>query len=301
MVKSIRPVVEGTRMSRRQRSNMMVREEIFRRYEGRHVTTYRDKAEEIKSLNKTSHTWISDGHNSDELASKLLSINHAEYNQLDVLFHGEVQIQFSCFVIEKEYVDQYALNNEIQGFPYSVIFALLCYQSISYLSGVNKLFFYTSLSNRYLPILRIKELLTNMATALPLYLDNTNLSSKQFAEKINKDLTLCSRQMSYGALQQLWGKEPRLRDKMSPRQQRYSLLYTYINKITDDKDYSQNHYINWSKSRCEIFPGNRKTVFFRVYNMGSKFIINIDSQMIKGFHRAMVSDFFKSRFPRTIK
>lgn len=272
-------------------SAMMVREEIFQRYEGAHEIKPLKEANEIEYLNIANQFWPNHNDNTNELKLQLSRIIPNEYNQLDSYFSGFLQKQHACFSIEKDSVDRFAYKNKIHDTPYSVIFILLLYQIISNETGVNKLFFYTSFSNRNLPIPRIKELLTNLATGLPVFFDNTNWSIKEFAAQIKDNLTAYFKNMSYGNLVKIWQDEIISRSALSLQAQPYLIIFTYINKIVENT-YTQNNYIDWNKSSSELNPGNEKEnkgkIFFRVYNMGSHFVINLNCQIRKELHNNLV-------------
>lgn len=265
-----------------------VREEIFRRYEETHEINTLRKADEIKYLNQLNQIWPHNHDTLNELKSRLRHVNPGEYNQLDTFFAGPLQKQNTYLSFAKDKVDQFARTHQIQEFPYSVIFALLLHQLISRQSGVHKLFFYTSFSNRNLPIPHIKELITNLATGLPVFFDDTHQTPQEFALQIKENFTAYFKNMSYGGLAEIWQNEIINRKILSPREQPYLILYTYINKIVDNQ-YMQNKYIDWDRSKNELNSRKKGIVFLRVYNMGSQFVVILDSHLKKNGHADLLN------------
>lgn len=210
------------------------------------------------------------------------------------MFGGILKKQDTCFTLEKAKIDWWARENQIQDFPYSVIFILLLNRIIAQMTQVKKLMFYVSLSNRNLPVPHIKKLLANLATSLPVFFDSTGLSSKEFALQIKDNLTLYFKNMSFASLQEIWDHEIIDRSILLPSIHRYKIMFTYINKLVD-KEYIQNKYIDWDQSTNELYSGKSKVyknnafVFFRIYNMGSHFIVSMNSQMKKNCHENMVN------------
>lgn len=276
-------------------SAALVREEIFRRYEGTHEIKCINQEEEINALNRAAEFREHTRNTLRELKTRLSQINPYEYNHLEPLFQGTLENRNTCFTLEKKWVDQFAHQHQIQDSPYSVIFALVFHQMISQIAGVNKLFFYMSFSNRNLPIPHIKELIGNLATGLPVFFNNKNLTTQEFAAQIKDNFTLYFKNMSYTRLVEIWENEIINQRFMSPRHQRYRLVYTYINKITED-EYIQNKYIDWDKSINETLPensanvsGKKKVAFLRVYNMGPHFVVMLSTQMKKKVHDLLLT------------
>ena len=284
-------------------SSVVIQEEIFRRYARLHHAKARSVSEDICALSMTYSSSLNEQSNTDELRSLLKSVNSYEYNQLDHLFHGKLQASYFNFVLKKEHVDQYARSNSINDFSYSVIFTYMVHQIISLASGVEKLFIYTSLSNRHLPIAGIKALTTNIATGLPVFLSKGNMSKRQFAVKINETLKIYFKQMSYGAITRILLENNTLLNKLiSPYMQPYWLMLTYINnpsKIIYGNDSITSHYVNWNKSRTHICIEDSKQIFFVIHNRGSEFLIELHSRVNKESHAAMIHNFFMalSSFP----
>lgn len=269
-------------------SAILVREEIFRRYEGIQVTNVVSKADEINYLNQANQIWPHAHEPLNELKSRLSHVNPKEYNQLDAFFAGPLQKHNTYLSFAKTKVDQFARAHQLQAFPYSVLFALLLHQLIALQSGVNKLFFYTSFSNRNLPIPQIKELITNLATGLPIFFDNTQRTPQKFALQIKENFRAYFKNMSYGGLADIWQHEIISRKILSLREQPYFIFYTYINKIVDQQ-YIQNKYIDWQQSKNELNARNKGVVFLRVYNMGSQFVVILDSHLKKNGHEDLLS------------
>jgi acyl-coenzyme A synthetase/AMP-(fatty) acid ligase len=273
-------------------SALLVREEIFRRYEGGHRIKSIKKTDEIEYLNRAHQINLNNNNNFNELKSLLLQVNPDDYNHLDPLFHGILEKKTTCFSIEKDSIDHFIRKNKLQTFPYSVVFALLLHQVMSCIAKINKLIFYITFSNRNLPVPHAKDLLTNLATSLPVFLDSTNLTPRAFASQIKENLTVYFKHMSYGELTEIWSNEIINRRFLAARNHPYHLIYTYINKIIDD-EYVQNNYIDWDNSTNETRPGNRSnqgSTFLSVYNMGSQFVVTLNSKMTKGLHSSLIKE-----------
>jgi hypothetical protein len=210
-------------------SSMLVQEEIFRRYAGQYDLKPQVRSEEINALNSIYTVSSNEEGCADELETILSSINPYEYNQIACLFNGKTQYQCSSFVFTKTEIDQYALKNSINSFSYSEIFYFLFHQMISYSTGVTKLVTFISLSNRYLPVPNIKKLITNLVTALPVFLDNKNLVPFQFTEIINKTFAIYFKNMNYGAISRVLSENKTPLNKfICFSQHPYLLLYTYV-------------------------------------------------------------------------
>lgn len=271
-------------------SAVLVREELFRRYEGTYATVPLKREDEIDYLNQANQILTPNHSALNELTVRLSGINVADYNQLDSLFNGALYKNHTSFSLEQSKVERFAQLHHINSSPYSVIFALLLHQAIARQAGSNKLFFYTSFSNRNLPVPGIQELITNIATGLPIFLDDTKLTLNQFALQIQETLTAYFKNMNYGSLMEIWEKELIDRTVLISREQPYILLYTYINKITDTQ-YIQDNYIDWSKSTNEIDePKSKGFIFLRVYNMGSHFVVIFDSFLKKQMHERLLKN-----------
>lgn len=278
----------------------VIQEEIFRRYAGIYNRPQKNASAEIHALNRIYSASVGEQSNTYELASILEDIDPEQYNQLDFLFQGWLQSNYTCIVLKKEQIDQYAQNHGVSDFSYDVIFSFMYYQMISKLFGIRDVFFYITLSNRYLPIPGIKELAANIATALPLFLNNQNADAREFAEKIDATLKIYFKHMSYGAITRiLLENNTILNASISPLRRPYCLKLTYINntsKIIHGNDSIVAQYVDWKKSRTDICLEGRKLIFPVIHNMGSEFIIELYTRMQKGFHNVMLNDFFKVHF-----
>ena len=281
-------------------SYTIIQEEIFRRYAGLYEQRKMSESEEICALNRVYAASLIEPSNPRELASIFELIDPYQYNKLDRLFNGKLQFHYNCFVIKKENIDQYAMKNSINDFSYDVIFSFMYYQMISELFTIDSVLIYITLSNRYLPIASIKELVANLATGLPLFMNNKSTGSRDFATEINDILRVYFKHMSFGAITRiLLEKNTLLNTFLSPLKRPYCFKLTYINntsKIVYGNDSIVGRYVNLSESTTDICLDERKQVFIIIHNMGSDFIIELYSRMAKGFHNKMVNDFFKMQF-----
>ncbi|CDZ77132.1 Tyrocidine synthase III [Legionella massiliensis] len=276
-------------------SAMLVREEIFRRYEGKEKVKTLSREEEINYLNLVNKFWLRNSYNLDDIESMMNEINPYEFNRLDSIFSSPISKKHSSFCFQKGIIDKLVSDYDLSGFPYSVIFAWMLHRIIEQESGQQKILINTSFSNRNLPVPEAKELITNLAIGFPVFLDGSNLSSRDFALEIQKRLTAYFKNMSYGSLRQIWKNGIIGRKFINPRMQPYTIVYTYINKIYDD-DYVQNKYIDWHSSINKVNTHRKGLIYLRVYNMGSQFVVYFDSNLKANCHENMMrnwSDFTK--------
>jgi hypothetical protein len=285
-------------------SHKMIQEQIFRRYAGIYNLEKIKESEEINALCNTYSLSINEKSNPEELLSILNPININQYNHIDKLFCGRLRRHYNGFLITKDELDSYAWANNISDFPYSVIFIFMMHQMINRLILANKLIFHISLSNRYLAFSGVKELVTNIITALPVFLDNKDLNEQQFAEKIKEIIDLYFKHMSHGAITRiLLENNTLLNSYISAYRQPYYLMLTYINntsKIIYGDDSICSNYINWDKSKNYINNQHRRGIFLDIHNMGKEFLIHFHSRMVDGKHLAIVDNFFKLSFPNIV-
>lgn len=285
-------------------SHKIIQEEIFRRYAGLYANTKKNVLEEISALNSIYSSSLNQESDTAELAALLKPIDPYQYNHLNHIFYGDLQVNYTGFVISKEELDHYAQRNYLNDFPYSVIFSFMLHQMIHQASGVDKLMVYTSLSNRNLPVSRISELVGNFVTGLPLFLNSENLESRQFAAKINESLNVYFKNMSYGATTRiLLENNTLLNEFLSSFHQPYWLMLTYINNISKmiyGNDSITSEYIDWDKSKTNLCIQYSRGIFLDVHNMGAKFFVQIHSRMVKKIHPTMISNFLKLNFPNVV-
>ncbi|MGL5742310.1 MAG: condensation domain-containing protein, partial [Legionella sp.] len=276
-------------------SAILVREEIFQRYEGTYKIMKLNQDDEINHLNKVNELSEQYHSNIGELRSLLSDIDPYQYNQLSALFKGVLHKQNTCFSIEKNKMEQFTHDHQLHDYPYGVIFILLLHRIISQLSQANKLCFYISLSNRNLPIPHAKKLITNLATGLPCFLDNTDLTAKEFASKIKNNLTVYFRNMGYSNLNEIW-EDDILREKFSLRNElQYRIIVTYVNKIRGE-EFIQKKYIDWNRSTHITLPEKKRNtqrskglIFLRIYNMGSHFWLTLSSTSKENIHETLIN------------
>ena len=272
-------------------SNKIVLEEIFRRYAGLYKKRQNNRLAEIQALNRTYTASINESSNTEELNKIFNSINPKSYFELDHLFYEPVQSNSSSIVITVQQIKQYAAANSINGFSVIVIIICLLYDLLAKVAGVDKLALYTSLSNRYLPIPGISELITNLVTGYPIFLDQAQYKPHQFATKISETLNTYFKHMSYGAITRaLMERNTILNQYISPYHQPYYLMLTYINdpsRINYGSNSIINNYICWPKSKTyiDIFG---KTVIFYIEQLNDSLIINIFSSATKGVHTRLL-------------
>ena len=268
-------------------SALLVREEIFRRYEGWNQTKLL-KNEEIESLNKINEIWLPPLNSLYELEKELNSINAQEYNQKNCLFDGDLVAQNTCFLISKEKMEQFISRNRLNNFPFSVLFALVMNQAVLQLINNQKLMFYVTLSDRNLPIEHIEYLVANLATNLPIFFNSENKTLIERARELQKLFTLYFKNMSYSAISAIWEKQIIDRDYLLFTNHPYPIVYTYINKMSE-QEYIQNKYINWTSSINELHFGIDLGIFLRVYNLGSQFVVILNTTMNKGLHEKILN------------
>ncbi len=269
-------------------SALLIREEIFRRYQCLPVESL-NRAEEIRQLNLVNELVAASGHNIEVLRTRLLNLKFEAYNHLDAIFKGVLQKQNTCIKIEKRKMDAFAINHHIKDSTYSVVFALLLQQMVAVLAGTDKLFFYISFSNRNIPIPGIKSLITNLAIGLPVFLESSHLPLQARAAHLKDSLALYFKMTNYNLYNEIYENQIIPEYILNATQQPYLLVYTYINQLAND-GYTQNYYIDWAQSSNEINYGNLKLIFLRVYDMGEEFVFTLDTQMKEGLHEVLIND-----------
>lgn len=267
-------------------SMALVREEIFRRYAGLPVNEL-NQIDECIALNQANQIGFNDTYTLWEFKAKVASIKFSEYNQFSSLFQGSLEKYHSCFTLDKKCIDKWAEKHKISTCPSSVLFSIILYEMIYRLTSVKKMFFYLSFSNRNLPIPQIKELLTNIPSDLPFFFDSSNLCTEEFARQVQENVTLYFKNSSYTAIQKIWDNQILDWETLGLSNQPYKIIFSYINKLVDD-EYIQNNYIDWNKSTNNIYPGKKKVIFFRVYNMGPQFVVMVNSHMKKNSHQKLI-------------
>lgn len=283
-------------------SQKIVLEEIFRRYNGHYHVPTQNKPEEIKALNQIFPASIKEHSNLAELKALLKPVVPEQYNLLSHLFNGELQPAFNCLIFTKEEMDKYADAHQIKA-PYNVLFTFMYHQIISQISGQHRLMIHTTLSNRHLPIPGITQLVTNIPTALPMFLDDSRVKPPEFATKINEIMTIYFKNMSYGAISRaLLENDTVLNEYLSFYRHSFALIFTYINntsKLIYGSDSILSQHINWQQSRCHVNSGGKK-VFMDIHRLGNEFVMNIHSRMLKGTHQAMLYHYFEVHFPEKL-
>ncbi|MGL5741267.1 MAG: AMP-binding protein, partial [Legionella sp.] len=276
-------------------SALLVREEIFRRYEGSHQIKNLTQEDEIDHLNKANEFRQHHHSNVMELKSLLSRIDPYQYNALDALFKGILHKRTTCFSIEKNKIEQFASAHQLHAIPYSIMFTLVLHRIISQLAQTNKLCLSMSLSNRNLPIPHANELVNNLATGLPCFLDSTKLTAQEFALQIKNHLAIYFRNMSYNGIAEIWENEI-LKEILLPQTElQHRIKLTYVNKITED-EYIQTKYIDWDKSSHFLYPEKQNKVsthrkgliFLRVYDMGSHFWLALDTTINDTLHELII-------------
>lgn len=282
-------------------SYKIVQEEIFRRYAGCHHLNRKNLTQDIASLNKMHSASLSEKSNTDELKSIFAPINPYNYGHLRPLFYGKLQTNYHCFVLPKEEMNNYKQKNNIMSNPSVVVIAFMLHQMIYQVFRVNKFIIDISFSNRYLPIPGITELVANLVTGMPLFLDNTKLEPQQFAAKINETLKIYFKHMSYGAITRiLLENNTLLNEFISPYQRPFRVILSYTNntsKITYGNDSITGHYINFNKQICYVNLKEARTLLIDLQDMGEEFHLHLHSSMVKGAHFSMIDKFLKINFP----
>ncbi|KTD60704.1 condensation domain-containing protein [Legionella shakespearei] len=281
-------------------SHKLVQEEIFRRYAGLPVEQ-NNISKDFISLNNIYPVSMNEPSNTKELKAVFNAIKPGHYRNFDCLFEKKTETKYCNLVISKEEMDDYAEKNNIQGYPYSTIFSFMMYHMVRQLSGHDKLLLYISLSNRFLPIPGVVELVGNMVTGLPLFLDENQMSSQDFAAHIDKLLQLYFKHMSYGAVVRLLMEGDALLNKyISPFTTPYYILLTFTNNVTKmvyKEDPITGNYVYWNKSKCYLHDKNKR-LFCDVHDMGSEFYVHFHTRMKKGMYHSMLSNFLAIHFPK---
>ena len=269
-------------------SALLLREEIFLRYEG-HEKINLPRAQEIEALNKLNEIWLPPTENSIvELKREFIDLNPPDYHNTACLYDATLVKNNACFYISKEKMEQFMSRNRLINIPYSVLFALVLNEAVIQLINTKKLMFYVSFSDRNLPLEHIKELFVNLATTLPIFLDSENKSLLTRAQHLQKIFTIYFKNMSYAGVSKIWNEEIIDRKSLTFMAEPYPIIYTYINKIMQE-DYVQNKYIDWNNSLNEVQYGKDVGIFLRVYNLGAKVVVILNTTMNKGLHQKLLA------------
>lgn len=284
-------------------SYKIIQEEVFRRYAGLYSLEQKKSTVDVNGLSKLYNASINEPSNIDELREIFESVEPTEYNNIDYWFASKLKFSYDSFVLSKKDVDDYARAHHIEGASSSVIFTFMLHQMISQSFGANKLFIYLSLSNRFLPITGIENLAGNMVTGYPIFLNDTQITSQEFAADIEKKLRIYFKHMSYGAASRiLLEGNTILNNYVSPIRRPFALMLTYINntsKLLYGSDSISSDYINWSKSKTNISEKG-VGIFWDVHHMGTEFLIDMHCRMRKGFYTPLLHSFLKTYFPNTL-
>lgn len=270
-------------------SALLMREEIFRRYEG-NFNRKQKRRDDILQLNQINEISVDINGNIEELRACLAPVSFGDYNHLGAIFKGASEKRNTCFMIEKNTIDGFSDKHKLQDSPYSVIFALLLQQAISKLAKTDKLFFYISFSNRNLPIPQVRDLLTNLAIGLPVFLGSSHLPLKERALELKNTLAVYFRMASYTSYSRILEHDLIPESIVDATKQPYMLVYTYINKLVQDS-YTQNNYIDWDNSINWMNCEKIRIIFMRIYDMGDHFVFTLDTQMKTGMHECLLDEF----------
>ena len=94
--------------------------------------------------------------------------------------------------------------------------------------------------------------------------------------------------MSYAGISKIWNEEIIDRKSLTFMAEPYPIIYTYINKIVQE-DYVQNKYIDWNNSLNEVQYSKDVGILLRVYNLGAKVIVILNTTMNKGLHQKLLA------------
>ncbi|MCW8451515.1 AMP-binding protein [Legionella quinlivanii] len=270
-------------------SALLMREEIFHRYEGK-LSRKQKRNDEVLHLNQINEISADAIGNIEELRACLASVNFGDYNHLGAIFKGASEKRNTCFMIEKNTIDAFSDKHTLQDSPYSVIFALLLQQAISKLAKTDKIFFYISFSNRNLPIPQVRDLMTNLAIGLPVFLSSSHLPLKERAHDLKNTLAVYFRIANYTSYSRILENDLIPESIVDATKQPYMLVYTYINKLVRDS-YTQNKYIDWDNSINWMNCEKIRIIFIRIYDMGDHFVFTLDTQMKTGLHECLLDEF----------
>ncbi|QBR83259.1 hypothetical protein E3983_02125 [Legionella israelensis] len=276
-------------------SALQLREELFLRYEDNEQVKSKQlsPAEEIYYLNRLHQLKFTKDVNIEELLALAQNIRKQEYSPLSHLFDSNLVDKNTFFILSKKKFNAFITHYQLNMLPNSSILLLVFYMVMSGFSSFKKLLIYSSMSNRYLPGIKLKELMTNIAFSLPVFIDGESTKNiNELASIIKQKLDVNFRHMSYEALIKFWSNDIAHKYYVHRAELPYWLQYTYINYRTDE-DCIQNKYIDWEKSSSFVALEEKGMIFFRVYDLKDRFIINIDSKMNKGLHSPIVNQFLE--------
>jgi hypothetical protein len=266
-------------------SVVLLREELFRRYEG-YKERVLSKSKEIELLNRINDIWLPTS--LCELEQELKNINISEYTQVDKLFNGPLVTHNTTFSIPQEKVDKFIAHNHLGSIPYSVIFALVLSNSLCELIKKNKLMFHMAFSDRNLPIEGIKTLLMCVATAFPIFFNSEHKTVLECAQELQRLFSIYFKNMHYSAAAELWEKQIIERKYLFSGEFSHMIAFSYVNKI-NEIDYIQNKFIDWNNSINEFYAPEKVGVHFRVANLDTQFLIVLTTTISQGLHEQILN------------
>lgn len=269
---------------------LLIREEIFRRYEGSEEV-YLPRNEEIAALNKINEICLPTNNTLNEFKQELLKIKPSEYTQVNSLHNGSLIEKTSCFVIPKEKIEQFKARNHLNNIPTGVLFILVFTNALLSLIKKKKLMFYITLSNRNLPIEDIQTLIISTARFLPIFYNSENKSIVECADELKKLFFLYFKSMHPPAIKGLFEQQPIDSSYFFIEKQAFPIMYTYINTI-NKQEYIQNKYIDWERS-INHHSYDVLGAFLRVYNLNSQCAVILNSKMNEGLHDHIINYFKK--------
>ncbi len=269
-------------------SKALIQEEIFRRYANQYIKPLKNKLQEKRALNNIYNASLNESVNLEALKKILNSTkNPQEYFELTYLFSNALEYSASNIILTEHQLNKYAKAHTIQKCPYSTLIVFLVYEMLRKISGSDKLALYISLSNRFLPIPEICDLITDISQGLPLLLNKERINSSELAQQITETLKIYFKNMSYAAINQiLLDNDTFLNRYISPFHQPYFLMLTYVNDISKGLYGTKsilNNYIQWSNSKTLLYPYG-KYIFFHIEHIKNNLVINIHSSASKGVH-----------------
>lgn len=144
-------------------------------------------------------------------------------------------------------------------------------------------------SNRNLPLQHIRELVTNIATAFPIFFNGEHKTIRDCAQELQKIFNLYFKNMDYSAVSSIFGAfDPEIYKLCT-------ISYTYINKVMDG-EYMQNKYLDWDNSTHKLNINKRPYMSLRAFNLGSQYALILNSCINVGFHEKLIQ-YFNRIFP----
>lgn len=265
-----------------------IRNEIFARYENKFHDDSDKFKTEISLLNKINSPEMFDK-DMNELIQVFKGIDFHRFNQLSHIFESVNNCQNTCFHLSKSDLLKHSSKKLPNSIPSSSLFLLTLTEALHEISLEKNFLYYISLSNRLQTVPFIKEVIMNMTTSLPMFITWDISNTSLVAQEIKNKLELYFKNMDYNSICNFL-KNKYIKEMYSKIYKNECLLvYTFVGKGANQA--SSDDFIDWENSKAKVFLGSKPIIFLRVYDLGDRFIVNLDTRINKNKHKMLAKSF----------